>query len=74
MHMAGPQVSRDAVGAVFLFVQGDVVGAFEPDDELAFDLVLVVAPWAFWSTSRPSSVEARRNTSMSLIWVLMVVK
>ena len=42
--VAIPEVSSEAEGAVWLLVEGDVVGAFELDDEVAFGLVLVIAP------------------------------
>ena len=35
LDMAIPPVGREAVGAVRLLVEGNVVGAFEPDDEIA---------------------------------------
>lgn len=35
LHMAVPPVGCQAVGVVGLFVQGDVIGAFEPDDIIA---------------------------------------
>ncbi len=39
-----PKISGQAKGAVCLFVQGDVVRAFEPDDVIAFGFVFVIAP------------------------------
>jgi hypothetical protein len=41
--MAVPPVGGQAVGAVRGFVEGDVVGAFEPDDIFAPELVVRVA-------------------------------
>ena len=38
-HMPLPEVSSQAVGSIRLFVQGDVIRAFEPDDVIALELV-----------------------------------
>jgi len=42
--MALPEVGGETEGTVWLFVDGDVVMAFQPNDKVAFDLVFVVAP------------------------------
>jgi hypothetical protein len=42
--VAIPDVSSEAKGAVRLLVEGDVVRAFELNDVIASDLVLVIAP------------------------------
>ena len=39
-----PEISSEAEGAVWLFVQGDVIRAFELDDVIAFGFVFVIAP------------------------------
>ncbi len=39
-----PEVSSEAEGAVRLLVEGDVVRAFELDDEVPFGLVFVISP------------------------------
>ena len=39
-----PEVSSEAKGAVRLFVQGNVVRAFELDDVIAFGFVFVITP------------------------------
>ena len=40
--MTLPKVSSEAEGAVWSLVEGDVVRAFELDDEVAFGFVLVI--------------------------------
>jgi len=40
--VAIPEVSSDAIGAVRLLVQGDVVRAFELNDIIAFGFVFVI--------------------------------
>ncbi len=42
--VAVPEIRGEAERAVRLFIDGDVVGAFQPDDVVAFDSVLVIAP------------------------------
>jgi hypothetical protein len=39
-----PEVSSEAEGAIRLFVQGDVIRAFELNDVIAFGFVFVIAP------------------------------
>ena len=39
-----PKISSEAKGAIWLLVEGDVVGAFELNDVIAFGLVFVIAP------------------------------
>ncbi len=43
-NMTLPEVGRETKRTVRLFIQSDVVGAFETNDELAFYLVFVIAP------------------------------
>ena len=43
-HVTIPEVRRNAIGSVRLFVQGDVIRAFELDDILALGFVVVIPP------------------------------
>src|SRR5436190_2326283 len=42
--MAGPPVAGEGERSVLLFIHGDVIRSFEPDDVIAFDVVFVVTP------------------------------
>jgi hypothetical protein len=41
-HMPVPSVAGEGERSVLLFIHGDVIRAFEPDDIIAFDVVFVV--------------------------------
>ena len=43
-NMTLPQVSRETELAVWLLVYGDVIGAFQLEDVIAFGFVFVIAP------------------------------
>jgi len=43
-YVSVPEIGREAERTVRLFVQGDVVWPFEPNDVIAFGFVFVVAP------------------------------
>ena len=74
-HMPLPKISSQAKGSIRLFVQSDVIRAFELDDVIALGLVFVIAPSvSVWSRVKLSSAHAKRKASMSLICVLISVK